>query len=78
MSAADRVSPEISDARTPPSTTRSVLSSVSSSITSIASTSGIPARTKAASCREKCMSSPCGSFFLVTSNARTLFFSLSF
>src|SRR5712691_3590117 len=67
----------MSDSRTPTSTCRRVLSSVSSSITSIASTSGIPARTKAASCREKCMSSPCGSFFFVTSNLRKLFFSLS-
>src|SRR6266487_4350231 len=44
-------------------------------MTSMASISGIPARTNAESCREKCISSSCFNFFFVSSNWRTLVFS---
>src|SRR5436309_2433862 len=72
-----KLSPARSDTWTSSTTFRSILSPVSSRTISNASKSGTPARTKEASCLEKCMTSGSLIFRAVISNWRALFCSLT-
>jgi len=58
----------------PATISRKNLLPISSLMASSESMMGIPALMKTASCREKCMRSLRGTFFLVSSNCRTDFF----